>query len=656
MDDDAQSFDIVRNAASGGLDLDRLPAAPGVYIFRDSGGEAIYIGKAVNLRNRVRSYFNKTSDNRFWTQYIARNARRIDTILTATEKEAFLLENTLIKKNQPRYNIRLRDDKTYVSVAIDPAAEWPRAIVARPRGARPRGDKTLYFGPYSSAKSVRQTLKFLQKIFPIRSCSDAVLRNRIRPCLLHQIGRCVAPCSRPVDPAEYRQLVEGTVLFLRGKTGEAVAMLERRMKEHAERMEFEKAAAIRDRLRAIEATAEPQRVAERAQYDRDIIGYAEERGIAAVAALQYRAGALSDSRHFVLRAYENPAPNVLYGFLGQFYDEAAFIPAEIYLSHEPADAELLEEALSEVAGRAVKLRRPQRGDKAQLVRMARMNAEELLQKHLAGEAHSSEAVEALAKALHLPEPPSTIECFDISNIQGVMAVASLACFRDGEPDKSGYRRFKIRTVEGADDYAMMREALERRFRPAVEDDKPLPSLVVVDGGKGQLNAALDVFREIGIEGLPVCGLAKSRLKDASGGGEKTRTEERVFLPGRKNPVTFRANAPALFLLQRVRDEAHRFGITYHRLLRKNRNLRSVLEELPGIGAKRAKLALKEWKSLARMREASREELMQCASLTAPQGQMVWEFLHAAEDQRQSEEIEALEMIDEPLDLPAAEDE
>ncbi|MCX7011603.1 MAG: hypothetical protein NTW86_03385 [Candidatus Sumerlaeota bacterium] len=371
--------------------------------------------------------------------------------------------------------------------------------------------------------------------------------------------------------------------------------------------------------------------------------------------MQYRHGTLSDSRHYWLKAYDKPAPDILYGFLAQFYDDANFIPPEIYLNCEPTDADLLAEWLSEQCGRKVELRRPERGEKAILARMAEANARELLEQRLSGEEHAAETLDNLRDALGLSETPSVIECFDISNIQGVMAVGSMVTFRDGEPDKSAYRRFKIRTVEGADDFAMLRESLTRRFRAAMEEDKPLPSLVIMDGGKGQLHVALDVFAELGVQGVAVCGMAKSRLKGPAGTEEKTRTEERIFLPGRKNPVTFRHNAPALFLLQRIRDEAHRFGIEYHRWLRRNRNLRSILEELPGIGAKRAKQILKEWKSLARIREAAREDLAASASIPAPLAQTIWAFLHAEEDQRLSPEVENLDFVDEPAEEPTTEE-
>lgn len=643
--DSHDAHDLIDDLDGDALGLDRLSTGPGVYMMFDGHDEVIYIGKAANLRNRVRSYFHRSGDNRFSVQYIRTTCKRIDTILTANEKEAFLLENTLIKKHRPKYNIRLRDDKTYVSVAIDMAAKWPRAVITRPRGKVEHRDKTLYFGPYASAYSVRQTLKHLQKIFPIRSCSDSVLNNRTRPCLLHQIGRCVAPCTRPVDHAEYMELVKGTILSLRGQVDETMQILEARMKEHSERMEFEKAAAIRDRMSAIHETLEPQRVSERAFYNRDVIACVAEQGHASMVVLQYRNGTLGDSRNYLMHNFEKTSGELLYEFITQFYADSSDLPSEVYLTEEPPDCELLEEWLSELSGSKVALRRPKRGSKTDLTALAEKNARELLDKHLTGRRQAQENLKSLQDALQLPALPEWIECYDISNIQGVMAVGSLVSFRKGEPDKAGYRRFKIRSIEGQDDFGMMREVLIRRFRPAIDEDKELPNLVIVDGGRGQLNVALSVFEDLNVLSVPVVGLAKSRLKDLAGLPEKTRTEERVFLPNRKNPITFRSNAPALFLLQRIRDEAHRFGIEYHRKLFRTKNTRSVLEELPGIGPHRAKQILKEWKSLQRLREASKEELESSASLPKPLAATIWNFFHADEDQRLPEELEELETID-----------
>lgn len=648
--DDHRDVELTAFVDEEGLGLDRLSTGPGVYLMHDAADEVIYVGKAANLRNRVRSYFKGSGDNRFSVHYIRTNCRRIETILTGNEKEAFLLENTLIKKYRPKYNVQLRDDKTYVSVAIDMSAQWPRAIITRPRGQVRPSDRTLYFGPYSSAWSVRQTLKFLQKVFPIRSCSDSVLKNRTRPCLLHQIGRCVAPCTKPVDRDEYMDLVRGTVLSLRGQNDEAVRILEARMKEHAERMEFEKAASIRDRMKAVYRTVEPQRVAERAYYNRDVIACVEEQGHAAVVVLQYRSGSLIDTRNYLMHTYDKQPGEVLNEFMTQFYDQPTDLPSEVYVNAMLDDALLFEEWLTDMAGRRVRLRHPRRGTKTDLTSLAEKNALELLDKHLTGRRQARENLQSLKDALQLPHLPDWIECVDISNIQGVMAVGSLVSFRQGEPDKPGYRRFKIRTVEGQDDFGMMREVLTRRLRPALDEGHELPSLIIVDGGRGQLNVALSVFEDLGVTTIPVVGLAKSRLKGEAGSLEKHRTEERVFLPNRKNPITFRSNSPALFLLQRIRDEAHRFGIEYHRKLFRSRNMKSVLEELPGIGPNRARQILKEWKSMQRLREASREDLEACASLTKALAATVWRFLHGDTDQRLPAEIEDLDYIDEsPMD-------
>ncbi|MCH8859388.1 MAG: excinuclease ABC subunit C, partial [Proteobacteria bacterium] len=385
MKNDSINVELLEGFEETALDPNRLPKAPGVYLMYNSRDEVIYVGKAVNLRARVRSYFSKSGDNRFTVKYLVGALTRIETIVTSNEKEAFLLENTLIKKHRPRYNIQLRDDKTYVSVKIDMTRPWPWARLVRPRGEKARSDKALYFGPYASSKSVRQTLKLLQKVFPIRSCTDSVFANRSRPCLLHQIGRCVAPCVLPVVPEEYAELVRGTVLSLQGKNDEAVRILESRMREHSEAMEYEKAAVMRDRIQAIDETIRPQRVTERASYNRDVIGYTEEQGVAAVIVLQYRRGTLTDSRHYLLKAYEKPSDVMLYGFLSRYYDQVEFTPDEIFLNLEPADSGLLEEWLGEMAGRKVRLRRPVRGEKVGLAAMAEDNAREILRKHLSGE-------------------------------------------------------------------------------------------------------------------------------------------------------------------------------------------------------------------------------------------------------------------------------
>ncbi|HUT26323.1 MAG TPA: excinuclease ABC subunit UvrC, partial [Sumerlaeia bacterium] len=580
----------------------------------------------------------------------------IEIILTDTEKEAFLLENTLIKRHRPRYNVRLRDDKTYVSVRIDPDEPWPRATVTRAR----RRDKALYFGPYTQAASIRQTLNLLQKVFPLRSCSDSVFRNRARPCLLHQIGRCCAPCVRPVAPEEYAAHVRNTILFLKGQTAELAQALKDRMLRHGERMEFENAAVVRDQIRALEASSEKQRVASHTSGDRDVIGYAEAQGQAAVVMLFFRNGQLVESQNWVLPVYGQFAGKTLSQFLGQYHGEGRLVPAEIFLPAEAEDAATIEEWLGDLRGGRVRLVTPQRGEKRRLVEMANTNAAEALARKLSGKEEIESALGDLARRLHLEGPPRTIECYDIATLQGAMSAGSQVVFVDGEPHKAGYRLYKIRGVEGQDDYAMMREALTRRFRRAVERgtqalggppagraDAPnrdlgdLPDLILVDGGKGQLSVAVEVLGDMGLADLAVAALAKSRLKPAGEKeAEKVRTPERLFLPGRKNPVIFPPRAPSFYLLQRVRDEAHRFVNAYHGKLRRKARLRTSLEDAPGIGARRSRALLRHFGSLARVREATAEALAEAPTMNARAAQALYLFFHADEKRDPAQECDA----------------
>ncbi len=585
-------------------EIGSIPSLAGVYIMRDDTGKVIYIGKAVNLNARVNSYFTRSGDARFNVRYLMRRVARIETIITVNDKEAFLLENTLIKRHQPRYNIRLRDDKTYVSVRVNLDHEWPRAVVMRRREGS-RKDKALYLGPYSSAAAVRETLRQLQRVFPIRSCPDHVLRNRSRPCLLHQIGRCCAPCVKPVDKGEYGELVEGTVLFLKGKTREALKALRERMARHARAMEYEQAAVARDRIQSIEQTLERQGVHKHEGSDHDIVVLERMGGFGAFIVFVYRNGLLVSSRPFLVRDHDRPAGDLMEEFLSRYY-EAEAPPREVLCDPPPRDGQFLEAWLGDRREGRVQVLNPQRGEKRRLIEVARENALRLLEQHLSGHKTIQEIHHEIIAKFHLDAAPDPIECYDVSTIQGFATVGSMVTFRGGEPDKSRYRRFRIKTLEGQDDFGSLREVLTRRFRRVTDGSEPAPGLVVIDGGKGQLGVAVDVFEELGIDGVPVVGMAKSRVKRR--GDQSHRTEERFFLPGRKNPVIFKGNSPALYLLQRLRDEAHRFGITYHRELRGRRNLRSVLESITGVGKTRASRLLRHFGSVKRLRETAVEEI------------------------------------------------
>ncbi|AXA37005.1 MAG: excinuclease ABC subunit UvrC [Candidatus Hydrogenedentota bacterium] len=647
---------------------EQLPRLPGVYLFRDREGEVLYVGKAVNLRNRVRSYFKETGDSRFSVEFLRKLACSVECVVTANEKEAFLLENEYIKRYRPRYNIRLRDDKTYVSVRIRMSHPYPRLEVVRVR-QRERQDldrRDLYFGPYVSASAVRETLRFLLKMFPLRTCTDQVFANRVRPCLLYDVGKCCAPCVRPVPQEEYQRLVESVARFLRGRYDEVRATLEQRMQEFAERLEFEKAALARDRLLALEETMERQHVVAHRGSDRDAIAIVSQAGRSLVVVVQHRDGVLSNTFEYYVRNYDQSDAEVLYQLLPRHYEMHRPIPPEILLNVEPSDQSLLEEWLRDLRGGAVQLRVPQRGEGARVIASATTNARVRLEARLKGERSEQEVLTELAERLGLPRVPQTIECADISNLMGAFAVGSIVRFEGLEPDKSKYRRYRIRTVMGANDFGMMREMLLRRFRPTSERAPERPDLFIVDGGKGQLAVARQVFEELGITDVMLAALAKSRRvrsgdalsaawehadeeRAAADEGndedwldeerewvtpnqKRGRSEERIFLPERKNPVVFPPNSPALFLLQRIRDEAHRFAITYHKRLRSAENRRSILDEIPAIGERRKRALLKHFGSLAAIRAASLEELQEVPGMTTAAARAVYEFFHPPSEQ------------------------
>lgn len=617
-------------------EIDRLPSLPGVYMMKDAAGKILYIGKASNLRSRVRSYFTKAGEARFNVRFLMRHVKRVETIITGNEKEAFFLENTLIKSEQPRYNIRLRDDKTYVSVRIDLDHEWPRAVVMRRRNEK-RG-RTIFLGPYDSAYSVRETLRQLQRVFPIRSCSDSVLYGRDRACLLHQIGRCCAPCVEPVDRAEYREMVEGTILVLKGKTKEVTDRLQQKMWESSEAKDYERAGILRDRITAIERTTERQRVHTHDGEDRDVIVLERAGGRVAFTVFVYRNGLLLVSRPYILRDHDREEVDLMEEFISRYY-ESETPPREVLTDITIDNAELLNEWLTEKREAKCEIVVPQRGEKVRLIEVAHENCALLLEQHLSGRESREQINADLIQKFHLVQVPEPMECYDISTLQGFATVGSMVTFRNGEPDKSRYRHYKIKSIEGQDDFGSLREVLTRRFRKSVEKGEMLPGLVVIDGGKGQLAVAEDVFRELGITDVGLVGMAKSRVKRR--GDKIERTEERFFLPGRKNPVRFPTNSPTLYQLQRLRDEAHRFGITHHRKLRRKKNLRSSLEDLPGVGKTRAAKLLRSFGSLKALREVSEEEIAAVKGIPKNVAAAVFEFLHTAEDKQATSSPESL---------------
>jgi excinuclease ABC subunit C len=589
--------------------LGLLPTTPGVYLFKDNKGEVIYVGKAKNLRARVRQYA-RGGDGRAQIRFLLAQLVDVEVLMTSSEKEALLLENTLIKQHWPRYNIRLKDDKSYWHVKVTTQESWPRIFLTR----QILKDGSKYLGPFHSSTAVQETVELIRKVFPLRTCSNTVFRNRTRPCLEYQIQRCLGPCTLPVDPEEYRQHLKNALLLLEGKNPELVTQLTARMQTAAEALRFEEAAKLRDQLRAITQTGEKQQVATPLGYDQDIFGLYREGGSIEVQVLFVRAGKLVGSQSYSFDDHEFPDEEVLSELLTQFYQGERFIPDELIVPLPLEDVSVREELLSERKGKKVSLLCPQRGDKVRLVEMAHENARHSFTEKRRGEEQKAKTMETLRRTLHLRNAPKRIECFDISNIHGNLAVGSMVVFDEGEPDKNRYRRFRIKTVEGSDDFAMMYEVLKRRYTRALEEHD-LPDLLMVDGGKGQLGVAVAVFQELGITEVDVIGLAKMRTERDPFAEEVAHSAERVFLPGRKNPVVLLPNSTALFLLQRLRDEAHRFAITYHRQLRAKERLSSPLDTIPGVGPSRRKALLRHFGSLKRIRSATLEELLQVSGIT-----------------------------------------
>ncbi len=581
--------------------LDALPARPGVYLLKDRHGKVIYVGKARSLRTRVRTYF-RGGDERLQVAFLMQRVGDVDVLVTASEKEALILENNLIKQYKPRYNIRLKDDKTYASVKVTVQDAWPRVILTR----KIVKDGSKYFGPYPSGLSVRETLETLRKVIPLRTCADGVFRNRARPCLEYQIKRCLAPCCLPVDRAEYDGHVREALLLLAGKPVELIQQMRAEMLAAATAERFEDAARLRDRLRAIEKTQERQQVVAHGGGDQDIFGVYREGGFIEAQVLFVRQGKLTGNQAYRLDDVELPDEELVRALVTQFYQGERYVPDEVVLPVELEDQAVRIEYLSERKGRRVEILRPQRGDRVRLLEMARDNAEQSFRERQDGEHQYERISDELRRKLHLRGAPKRIECVDISTLQGGTAVGSLVVFDQGRSDKDGYRRFRIKQVAGQDDFAMMLEVLRRRFASA-QRDGAYPDLLVVDGGIGQLNVALAVLRELGIDQVDAVGLAKMRVVRAAREATIERSDERVFLPGRVNPVVLRRNSHALFLLQRLRDEAHRFAITYHRELRGKERLTSALDAIPGVGAERRRRLLRAFGSVRRMRAASVEE-------------------------------------------------
>ncbi|MEQ1507153.1 MAG: excinuclease ABC subunit UvrC [Myxococcota bacterium] len=592
-----------------------LPTSSGVYLFKDRRGKVIYVGKAINLRARVRQYL-AGADEREMVPFLVRHAADVEVVLTRTEKEALLLENTLIKKHRPRYNAKLRDDSNFLHLRIDPRGTWPRYDLVR----RIKDDGARYFGPYHSASKARATLAFLQRAFPLRTCTDAVLNSRRRPCLLHQMGRCCAPCVGLVDKPEYDAILDGSIHLLEGRRQPAVDHLKQRMRAAADGLEFEKAARLRDLVFSIEASIERQQVVATDLGHRDVWGLFREGSAGAFAIVPVRDGAMDEPRAAVFAAAEDDA-ELLSSLLNTTYTGESPIPPEILVPVLPPDAPALEDVLSERRGGRVRVHLPQRGDKVRLVELASENARMRYLRETDEDERHRRAMRELADALELPEPPHRIECFDNSNLQGTNPVAAMSVFLDGRPARAEYRRYRVKTVVGADDYATMREILDRRFRRALEEGVR-PDLLVVDGGKGQLAVAVAVLQDLGIHDQAVVGIAKPRTEHARGERDAT---DKVVMPNRKEPLRLPQGHPALRILQHVRDEVHRHAVRYHRQVRSRETLASVLEEIPGIGPARRKVLLRALGSTDAVADAPVDVLAAIAGI----GPELARVIHAA---------------------------
>ncbi len=591
--------------------LAAVAAGPGVYLLKDRSGKVIYVGKAASLRSRVRTYL-RGGDERSQVRFLCERLADFETIVTASDKEALILENNLIKQYRPRYNIRLKDDKSYVSVKVTVQDAWPRVLVTR----RIVKDGGRYFGPFASASAVRDTLDTIRKVFPLRTCSDAVFRNRSRPCIEYDIKRCLGPCVLPVDRAAYEEHLRQVMLLLEGRDTEVVKQLRERMTAAAESERFEDAARLRDHIQAIEKTQERQQVVEHWGANQDVFGLYREGGCVEVQVLFVRSGKLVSNRSYSFDDWEFPDAEVLEAVLTQFYQATNHdVPDEILLPVAISDADVRVEYLSERRGRRVSILVPQRGDKLRLVEMARDNARQSFAERRDAAKQGERMVTELQRRLRLANAPKRIECLDIATFQGTETAGAIVAFDEGEPDKEGYRLYRVRTVEGTDDFAAVAEVLGRRFRDAREK-AGLPDLLVIDGGLGQLGAAREVLAEIGLSEVDVVALAKERVERDATASEIRRRPERVFLPGRKNPVVLKPNSTALFLLQRVRDEAHRFVNLYHRKLRARARFMSKLDTIPGIGPRRRRALLRRFGSLQRVGEASPDEIASVPGITA----------------------------------------
>ncbi|MDP1835721.1 MAG: excinuclease ABC subunit UvrC [Chlamydiales bacterium] len=597
--------------------IDAFPLKPGVYIMKGRYDSVLYIGKANNLRARVKQYFVPGRDSREMVPHLVAQVQSIEIIVVSSEKEALLLENTLIKEHQPRYNAIFRDDKTYISLKIDNKHQWPIVHLVRYKGrAKPDG---LYFGPYTSAYAARQTLDLIHKVFPLRQCSDQELARRTRPCILYDMKRCVAPCVGLCSKEEYDEKVRTVIKFLRGQNQEVVRELKRDMEEASAKLEFERAGVILSTIRHIEATIETQRVVKVNGHDSDFYGVFREGEEVMVSQVIFRGGRMMGTKNFGFSGLAQDDAELLESLIMQKSESADEIPDEILLPVNLSDHEALEEILTAKKEKNVAVHCPLKGDKKRVIEIARENAEAAYRREKDAKVVMEKMLTDMQEQLQLENYPRRIECFDNSHLSGTDPVSSLVAFTDGEKDTKRYRLYKIKTAEAADDYGAMREVLSRRYRKAKEENN-LPDLIIVDGGKGQLNMAHNVLEELDIATVDLIGIAKDQ-----GRHDKGVTAEQIFLVNIKDPVRLRSTSPVMFLLQKIRDEAHRSALAFQQKRRSKGTIRSALDDVEGIGPKKRQILLRHFGSVAKLKEATEDELKAVPGISQSNAKALREF-------------------------------
>ena len=587
--------------------IESIPKLPGIYIMKDHRSEILYIGKAKVLRNRVRSYFQDSRNLHPRTRIFLDKVDDIKFLTTKTEAEALILESNFIKKHQPKYNVLLKDDKHYPYLRLTTQEKFPRLEVVR----RIKKDKATYFGPYTMVKEVRETIRLIYKIFPLRQSKDKLDGSPLRrPCLNHQMGRCLAPCAGLVSSQDYSEIVQDVSLFLKGKNTTLLKDLKTKMEAASVETRYEEAAVLRDKISAVQTVIDKQKIISTSLEDQDVVAYCSEKDQAMVQVLIIRSGKMLGEKIFKLKSRkEMEEDETLSSFLKQYYADESILPAEVLLPHPIEDTDLIASWLSEKKGMCVRIEVPVIGKKRELIRMAEENASFAMRMESDKGEVGTRSLEELQTALNLKHFPEVIEGFDLSNISGSHAVGSMVIFEHALAAKSKYRRYKISTVKGIDDYAMLREVMTRRYSRLLKENAPLPNLILIDGGKGHLNAGHDVLQALNLlDRLDLACIAKGKFRN-------NLVTDEVYLPQQKKPVLFHENSPSRFLMQRIRDEAHRFAISYHRKLRGKKTLESPLELIPGIGKKRRLMLLKKFGSLENIQKASLEELVILPGIT-----------------------------------------